>query len=94
MSPHVYKYYNLFTGLLIGSFVKKFGSKSVSLFGSLMTTIGFFLSSFLFSVQYLYIVYGIIGGRYISCMTTYISSKSPYRTQRLGIVDVPELHIL
>ena len=57
---------NLFTGLLIGSLVKKYGSRSVSLFGSMMTAIGFLLASFLLSVPYLYIVYGIIGGWYNS----------------------------
>ena len=49
-------------GLLASAFVNRFGCRAVTIAGSFVAAFGFAISYWAFSVQYLYVSIGIIGG--------------------------------
>jgi OFA family oxalate/formate antiporter-like MFS transporter len=45
-----------------GNFIKKYGPRNITLFGGIIVSLGWFLSSFATSIEMLTITYGVIGG--------------------------------
>ncbi len=63
--------YGSIVGIVVGSLVSRFGCRALINTGAILTTTGFILSSFMTSIQMLYLTYGVVTGEKHSHDTFY-----------------------
>ncbi|XP_063362476.1 monocarboxylate transporter 2 isoform X2 [Cydia amplana] len=76
----------LLAGPFVSALANKYGFRVVTIVGSVISTVAFGLSYFATSVEYLYLVYGIIGGLILLCII-FGALFRPIKPVRVALAD-------